>query len=199
MLKAEYVFHSFRFKNPATTSRGILRKMNNAFILLKQTSNEENIGIGECAVIPKLSIDDTPVYKNKLKEVCTGINEGKPAESMNLKGYPSILFGLEMALLDLKNDGNGILFPSPFTRGLKFVKINGLIWMGAVQSMLDQIKFKLKNHFTCLKIKVGSINFDDELRLLKIIRKEYSKNEVQIRLDANGAFAFEEAMEKINR
>ena len=116
-----------------------------------------------------------------------------------LKEYPSIQFGLEQALLSLKSGDGFKLFPSDFTTGKSGIKINGLIWMGEKQFMLNQIKQKLKQGFDVIKLKIGAIDFQSELELLKFIRKDFSVEDVEIRVDANGAFHPDEALEKLKR
>lgn len=113
--------------------------------------------------------------------------------------FPSIQFGLEQALLSIKSQDPFELFSSEFTKGTDAIPINGLIWMGDKSFMQKQIKEKLKSGFTTIKLKIGAIDFKTELDLLKNIRKEFSAKEIELRVDANGAFKPKEALEKLKQ
>jgi len=89
------------------------------------------------------------------------------------------------------------LFPSEFTKGEKSIPINGLVWMGTKEFMKIQIKEKISSGFSCIKMKIGAIDFDTELELLTSIRKEFSSKDIELRVDANGAFTPKEALEKL--
>lgn len=194
-MQARFVTRIFDFKFPAGTSRGILHQKTSSFILL---SDGDKTGIGECSVIPGLSLDPDITYQRKMQEVCDKINAGQDPDSIHLHYYPSIAFGLEMALVDLRAGGNRILFKSDFTDGVKGIPINGLIWMGDKSFMEKQIKVKVWEGYHCLKLKVGAIDFDVELSLLKHLRSQFSPGELEIRLDANGAFSTDDAMRKLD-
>ncbi len=191
-MKARYEKKIFEFKNPSGTSRGILTQKISWFIYLKEDndSKENQIeGIGECSIIPGLSPDflDVDHYEAKIAQVCANINFYLN-DLGTLTEFPSILFGLECAILDFKNGGKGIYFKNKFSRGEQQILINGLIWMGDKNYMSSQIEEKLKDGYTCLKMKVGAIDFMDEVELLKDLRDKFSNTQLNIRLDANGAF-----------
>lgn len=184
----------FQFINPGQTSRGTLHSKPSWFIII---TNHGKTGIGECSVIPGLNPDYGEGYEQKIQEVLDSLNSGVIPNLSELKEFPSICFGLETALLDLKYEESGILFPSIFTSGNQGIPINGLIWMGTKAEMQARIHEKLKNGFRVLKLKVGALSFDDEIALLKGIRREFSPNDLELRLDANGAFSPSDAMEKL--
>ena len=196
MIKAEYKKYVLNFKNPSGTSRGILRTKETWFIILKEN---DKIGIGETGLFRGLSIDDVAGYEEKLKWVCKNINIGLEKLLVEVIDFPSIQFGLEQAFLSLKSTTSFDLFPSEFTKGKASIPINGLIWMGEKQFMKNQIKEKLKTGFSCIKMKIGAIDFDTEIELLSSIRKEFSVAEIELRVDANGAFKPENALEKLKR
>ncbi len=199
MLKAEYKKHILRFKQPAGTSRGVLNRKTSYFITVWDEQFPEKRGIGECSTIKGLSIDPWDRYEDKLDEVCRNINYFTAELQEGLKEFPSIRFGLETALLDFQRGGRHILFPSDFTEGKEGILINGLIWMGDFKIMKQRIKDKLEKGFGCIKIKIGAIDFEKELELLKMIRKEYPANDLELRTDANGAFSPDDAPEKLKR
>ena len=199
MLKASYKKYTLQFKKPSGTSRGILKTKDSWFIFLQDTAIPNVIGIGECGLLKGLSIDDRSNYEEKVAEVCRRIEEHSYWLSEGLMEWPSIHFGLEIALRDLANTGKRHLFASSFTEAEQPIPINGLIWMGEKQLMFDQIKAKLNEGFNCIKLKIGAIDFEEELNLLKFIRQQFSAKDIELRVDANGAFAPNEALEKLKR
>lgn len=198
MVEARFVGHTLNFKIPGKTSRGTLTEKKSYYLLLHDTISGAT-GIGECSTLPDLSIDHIPGYADKLQEVCDSITNGKA--SIDLEQFPSIAFGLETALQSLQNAslGSNILFPSAFTRGEEGIPINGLVWMGNREFMEKQISEKLEAGFTCIKLKIGALDFDTELDVLRNLRQTFSPSDVEIRVDANGAFTPKEALEKLER
>jgi len=163
---ARYKQHILQFKRPSGTSRGILKTKESWFIVIE---NENKQGIGECGLLRGLSIDDRLDYKEKLHWVCQNIHLGVNALYENLTNFPSIQFGLEQAFLSLKSDNRFNLFPSDFTQGNKPIPINGLVWMGEKDFMRKQIIDKIDAGFDCIKLKIGAIDFEDEINLLQFI------------------------------
>ena len=157
------------------------------------------VGIGECGLFRGLSYDDRPDYEDKLNWLCDNINADRELLYQDLKEFPSIQFGLEQALLSLESEDKYDLFPSNFSKGLDRIPINGLIWMGKESFMNEQISNKLKEGFTTLKMKIGAIDFNTELDILKGIRNQYDPSELELRVDANGAFSMENALEKLEK
>ncbi|RSC93762.1 o-succinylbenzoate synthase [Tenacibaculum singaporense] len=196
MIKATYHKYLLNFKQASGTSRGILRTKETWFIILEKEGKK---GFGECGLFRGLSADDTPSYEEKLQWVCNNINSGLEKLLSELNEFPSIQFGLEQAFLSLESKTPFELFPSDFTKGQQQISINGLIWMGDKAFMQQQIKDKLQQGFTTIKMKIGAIDFDTEIALLKSIRKEFSAKEIELRVDANGAFLPKNALEKLQR
>ena len=194
-MKAHFKKYTLNFKQASGTSRGVYTTRDVWFIFL---NDRTNTGIGECAPLPDLSIENPKKMSAKLLQVCEQIDYfiQLPEE---LQNWPSIRFGLETALLDLRNDGQQILFPSAFTRGEQGIPINGLIWMGTAEFMKQQIKSKLNAGFKCIKMKIGAIDFETEFGLLKVIRKEFSPDEITLRVDANCAYSYQTALENLKR
>ena len=89
------------------------------------------------------------------------------------------------------------LFDSPFGRGEEGITINGLVWMGTYEEMLARLEEKLQAGFHCVKLKIGAIDFFKELDLIKRIRDVYTKEQVELRVDANGGFLPENAMSQL--
>ena len=193
----ERVLH---FKQPAGTSRGTYTTRRSWFITLTDENGRQ--GIGECAPLPNLSCDDIPDYAEKLSAFCESfVSEANLTPHSTLhtpQDYPSMLFGLETALLNLQV-GSTMLFDTPFGRGEEGIPINGLVWMGTFEEMRERIEQKLAQGFHCVKLKIGAIDFNQELELLKKIRSRYSRREIELRVDANGAFSPDDALQKLEQ
>ncbi len=192
--------HTLFFRNPVGTSRGIYQQHKVWYIVLTSPSDRSRYGMGECAPLPGLSYDDMPEkqYAQILTDACRHFSETEKINTAYLKDYPSILFGLETALLHYNADSLQFM-ETPFSRGEEGITINGLIWMGKFDFMLQQIEQKLEQGFRCIKIKIGAINFDKELELLQFIRSRFSSEQVSLRVDANGAFDTHNALDKLEQ
>ncbi|MDV7187152.1 o-succinylbenzoate synthase [Lutibacter sp. TH_r2] len=193
---ASYKKYILNFKQASGTSRGVLRTKETYFLILNK---KLKIGYGECGLFRGLSADDRPDYEEKLQWLCKNIHLDKKMLFSELREFPSIQFGLEQAFLSLYNKNPFELFPSKFTTSKDSININGLIWMGSEAFMKKQIEDKLKVGFSTIKMKIGAIDFDTEIKLLKSIRKDFSSKEIELRVDANGAFQPKDALEKLKR
>lgn len=195
-MKATYHKYILNFKRPSGTSRGVLNEKVTWFIVLEKDGKK---GIGECGILRGLSCDDRPDYEEKLQWTCNNIHLGKDQLWEALLEFPSIQFGVEMAFQSLASETPFLLFPSDFTNGKKTILINGLVWMGNEAFMKQQIEEKLEQGFTCIKLKIGAIDFQKELDLLHFIRHHFDAKTIEIRVDANGAFSSNEALDKLNQ
>ena len=195
-MKATYHKYNLEFKRPSGTSRGVMDQKETWFIILEKDGKK---GIGECGILRGLSIDDRPDYEAKLAWTCANIHLGENQLWEALIEFPSIQFGVEMAFLSLGSETPFLLFPSKFTNDQKSILINGLVWMGEESFMKQQIEEKLAEGFRCIKLKIGAIDFDTELKLLGYIRQHFTPDQVEIRVDANGAFSLDLALNKINQ
>lgn len=166
------------------------------FIILEKDGKK---GIGECGILRGLSADDRPDYEEILRWTCENIHLGENQLWEALMEFPSIQFGVEMAFRSLASETPFLLFPSDFTKGEKSIEINGLVWMGEEAFMKQQIEEKLATGFRCVKLKIGAIDFDQELQLLRYIRQHFTPEQVEIRVDANGAFDKTLALDKLNQ
>ncbi|SEN11717.1 o-succinylbenzoate synthase [Prevotella sp. ne3005] len=183
---------TLHFKQPAGTSRGVYTTRK---IWLVYLSDGKKTGMGECAPLPDLSCDVRNDYEEVLEGFCQKLCESGEIDYEAMRDYPSMLFGLETALLNLQH--GDIMFDNAFSRGEVGIPINGLVWMGNYDEMLQRMEEKLEKGFRCVKLKIGAIDFDQELDLVKRIRNRFSFHEVELRLDANGAFPYEEALYKL--
>ena len=195
-MKATYHKYILEFKRPSGTSRGVMTTKETWFIVLEYNGKK---GIGECGILRGLSYDDRPDYEAKLAWTCTNIHLGKDQLWEALLEFPSIQFGVEMAFQSLESQHPFLLFPSVFTTGEKSIPINGLIWMGEKEFMKAQIEEKLAAGFRCVKLKIGAIDFEKELQLLEFIRSNFGPDQVEIRVDANGAFDENNALDKLHQ
>lgn len=199
-MKATFSKKTFYFKRPSGTSRGVLTEKHSWFIELWDETNPSVKGIGECSIIPGLSPDfnDFQSYESKVREVCNNCSNYLNRPEL-LQDWPSILFGFETAKLNLINGGTGVIFQNDFTSGVRKIPINGLIWMGDEVFMREQIEQKLEEGFSCLKMKIGAIDFQAELKILESIRSRFSPQEIELRVDANGAFFPKDALSKLHQ
>lgn len=198
-MKAYFQKRILKFKRPAGTSRGVLCQKPSWYLFLYDETDPSYKGIGEVSIIPGLSIDNEQLIEQKLSEICTSINAGTFIFNKYDYNFPAISFGIETALLDYQSGGSKILFPSDFTKGEKGISTNGLIWIGKPEYIQQQVKDKLSEGFRCLKMKIGAIDVDSELLILKDLRRHFSADEIELRVDANGAFSFSEAKEMLKR
>lgn len=195
-MKASYYKYILQFKRPSGTSRGVMTEKETWFIILEKDGKK---GIGECGILRGLSADDRPDYEEILRWTCNNIHLGENQLWEALMEFPSIQFGVEMAFRSLESETPFLLFPSDFTKGEKSIEINGLVWMGEEAFMKRQIEEKLATGFRCVKLKIGAIDFDQELQLLRYIRQHFTPEQVEIRVDANGAFDKTSALDKLNQ
>jgi o-succinylbenzoate synthase len=214
-LKASIHKHTFQFSFNARTSRGAMKDKTSWFINVWDEAEPEIFGVGECGPLPGLNPEHNSDLEANLEALIADFNNNSLIEpqadlisvgafinelygSEKLGQYPSFLFALETALLDWAHGGEKIIFKNQFLEG-EPIPINGLIWMGGLDFMLQQIEIKIRDGFTCLKLKVGSHDFEKECDVLQYIRRKYFRDKITIRLDANGAFKPEEALDKLNR
>ena len=211
-MKVSVIPKLLHFKQPAGTSRGIYTTRKVWYILLSDTDNPTHFGIGECAPLPALSCDDVPNYEDILKETCISLEEYMKTNFENaftnlknckaflkkLEDYPSILFGVETALAHYQARSLQ-LWHTPFSQGKEGIPINGLIWMGNFDEMYQRIEEKMQQGFRCIKLKIGAIDFEKELELLAHIRKHFTSEQIELRVDANGAFSPTDALDKLKR
>ena len=193
---ATYHKYLLHFKQPSVTSRGVMTQKETWFIVLDKDGKK---GIGECGLLRGLSVDDRPDYEEKLQWTCDNIHLGLEKLWRKLLEFPSIQFGLEMAFQSLKSETSFALFPSCFMNGQKSISINGLVWMGDEANMQQQIEEKLAQGYKCIKLKIGALDFEKELNLLRSIRENYDEHTIEIRVDANGAFQKETALDKLDQ
>ena len=191
-MRVEIKKQMFRFKRPSGTSRGVLTQKESWFIRI---IHNQKIGIGECSLIEGLSIDAKPHFEKQLRQFAQDFSFDQKLS--NLNEWPSIQMGFETALLSLKAPQWWELYPTAFSKGKASIPINGLVWMGTREFMKDQIKELLDKGFRCLKLKIGALNFEEELNILRYIRKDFSERNLTIRLDANGAFSIVNALHKL--
>ncbi|WP_029902895.1 o-succinylbenzoate synthase [Prevotella sp. 10(H)] len=198
MLKTRIIPYNLHFKRPAGTSRGVYHDHQIWYVVISDASQPERWGIGECAPLFDLSCDYNDDYEQTLRYFCQKLEQESALNTESLRPYPSILFGLETAMRQLEQ-GSFRLWDTPFARGEQGIPINGLIWMGDYDYMLEQIETKMQQGFRCIKLKIGSIDFDKELDLLHHIRKYYAADKITLRVDANGAFSPDNALDKLKR
>lgn len=190
---------TLHFKQPAGTSRGIYTTRHSWFITITSPEKPNIKGIGECAPLPNLSCDYISEYDSTLKSLCKRFCMDGRINYDIMRPYPSMLFGLESALLQFNNGGSKCLFDTPFGRGEEGIPINGLVWMGTFDEMLVRIEEKMNLGFRCIKLKIGAIDFEKEIALIKYIREHFTPEQIELRVDANGGFTPENALNRLIR
>ncbi len=208
-LVSDYLKHTLRFRFEAGTSRGVLREKDSYIVRIYDDEDPTLMGLGECGPLPGLSLDDQPDFEQRLSDLCQYFSKldlqlfsgNVPIVLNQLIGQelPSVLFGFETAMLDYLSGGRRIIADNDFVRGVRSLPINGLIWMGDAAFMKRQIDEKLAAGYTTLKLKIGAIDFEQELELLASIRERFTPEQITLRVDANGAFTAAEAMDKLTR
>ena len=199
MYQVKLSSRTLHFIQPAGTSRGVYTTRQSYYVTLSDDNVPGIVGIGECATLPDLSCDAMPPkeYERILKGFCDDLCQSGKIDKEAMRPYPSMLFGLETAKRQLDNGGGVDLFNTPFGRGEEGITINGLIWMGTFDEMFQRLEAKLKAGFHCVKLKIGAIDFEKELRLIQHIRQHFSRKEVELRVDANGGFTPDNAMQRL--
>jgi o-succinylbenzoate synthase len=195
-MKAYFKKYQLHFKSPARTSRDVMYLKNGYYLFI---TDGNKTGVGECSFIEGLSVDDLTNYESVLTTLCNYIESDEDNFVPELINFPSIQFGFETALRDFETGGKRILVETEFTSGNFGIPINGLVWMGDKDFMMQQIVDKIKAGFHCIKLKVGAIDFEQEIELLKFIRQHFNSSQIEIRLDANGAFDRFDVFEKMKR
>lgn len=188
---------TLHFRQPAGTSRGVYTTRKSYFLTLTDDERPHIKGIGECASLPDLSCDASPNYEKTLRHLCQMTEQLGEIPYDILRPYPSILFGLETAFAQLAADGSTALFDTPFAHGEEGITINGLVWMGTYEEMFQRMEEKLRQGFHCVKLKIGAIDFERELDLIRHIRETFTARQVELRVDANGGFTPENAMSRL--
>lgn len=200
-LKAQYYKHTLNFRFDAGTSRGVLKNKDSHFIKIYDENTPEIFGLGEAGPLEGLSLDYGIVAESKIKEVVSDINSGIyeifDLLEAKLQDFSSVRFAVETALMDLENGGKREIYKNDFFEKSERININGLVWMGDREFMKNQIVEKLEAGFDTIKLKIGAIDFEEEIALLRFIRKQFSAREICLRVDANGAFSASNALEKL--
>ncbi len=195
-MKCNYFRRDLQFYRPSGTSRGVLKSKETWIIVLEE---DGHFGVGECGLLRGLSRDDRPDYEQNLAWLRDSINSNVEEIEQELQDFPSILFGFEQAMKSLRSEDPFVLFSNEFSKGEDGIDINGLVWMGDISFMKKQIGEKIDQGYRCIKLKIGALDFKAELDLIHALRREYSSDDIEVRVDANGAFSKEDALEKLKR
>ncbi|MFK5893816.1 MAG: o-succinylbenzoate synthase [Pseudomonadota bacterium] len=194
---------TLNFNFSAKTSRSVLTQHDCYIISISKNNQPDIIGLGEASPLPGLSIDYDKDFESILEQYCHQLRS-QTLHSSTITQFipeqlPSLRFAFETALLDLEQGGKQQLFNSGFTSGTDSIPINGLIWMGELSFMQKQVEEKLQQGYHCIKIKVGSLDFEKEYQLVKSVRERHSAQELIIRLDANGAYSSSNALSMLKK
>lgn len=194
-MRLAFAPYLLKFGFPGGTSRGVMTEKPTFLLKIYDERNPSRFGIGEAGVFPGLSPEADGRYVYKLLELLANIAIGR---STDLTMHPSIQSGLEQAIRDFTGGCRGIYYPSEFTEGNKSIEINGLVWMADFDLMVERLRNKVAEGFRCIKLKIGAIDWNRELEMIRIIRNEYSERDLTVRVDANGAFKQTDVIEKLS-
>ncbi len=189
-MKIDIEERTLHFKQPAGTSRGVYRERHSWMLTVADGQGRQ--GVGECAPLPDLSCDASPEYAKTLRTFCDMVERTGQIPYEMLRPYPSMLFGLETAFWDLERQALS-------ARETFSIPINGLVWMGTFDEMYERIKEKLEQGFHCVKLKIGAIDWEREIELIRFIRSNFTKEQIELRVDANGGFSPADAMQKLEQ
>lgn len=194
-MRLQFAPYILKFKEPAGTSRGVLTEKPTCYMRLFDENNPSRYGVGEAAVFPGLSPEADDRFFYKLMELQANVRLGR---STDLSHFPSLQFGFEQCIRDFTGGCNGIYYPSQFVGGIQSIQINGLVWMGNREEMMERMEKKLEEGFSCIKFKIGAIDWKSEIDMIETVRKRYNRDRVEIRVDANGAFDMDHALPRLN-
>lgn len=198
MIRIKIFPKTLLFKQPAGTSRGIYTTRKVWYLAVNDSNLKDSIGFGECAPLFDLSCDYNDEYEMTLLSLCKHTEALGYIDYDTLKDYPSILFGFETAFKHLYHQSFK-LWDSSLTNDNMGIPINGLVWMGSHDEMMCRMHEKANNGFRCIKIKIGAIDFNQELHIIESVRKSFNRQKIELRLDANGGFTPEEALSKLQQ
>lgn len=195
-MRLQFAPYILKFKEPAGTSRGVLTEKPTCYMRLFDESDPSQYGVGEAAIFPGLSPEADERFFYKLMELQVNVRLGV---STDLSHFPSLQSGFEQCLRDFTGGCRGIYYDTPFVRGNDSIEINGLIWMGSHEEMMERLEKKLAEGFRCIKLKIGAIDWKSEVDMIEAIRSRYDSTQVEIRVDANGAFTMDNALSRLKR
>lgn len=193
-MRLQFAPYILKFKEPAGTSRGVLTEKPTCYMRLFDENNPSRYAVGEAAVFPGLSPEADDRFFYKLMELQANVRLGR---STDLSHFPSLQFGFEQCIRDFTGGCNGIYYPSQFVAGIQSIQINGLVWMGNREEMMERMEKKLEEGFSCIKFKIGAIDWKSEIDMIETVRKRYNRDRVEIRVDANGAFDMDHALPRL--
>lgn len=196
-MKLFFFNFKLKFKYPIQTSREKLYVKKTYFLKWKY---QNTTFISECPYFQGLSFESEDLVIKKMNWLCNNLFLDQEEIVDNLKNTSSVLFSYEQIVHLLNSKNPYLYFPSHFTNHTDSIKINGLIWSGKLDFIKQQIQEKINQGYKCLKFKIG-YRWYDEIKILQNIRNIFTEKELELRVDANGAFSFEEAkiiLEKLN-
>lgn len=195
-MRLQFAPYILKFNEPGGTSRGVLTEKITCMLRIFDERDPERYGIGEAAIFPGLSPEADDRFFYKLMELQANMRLGLKTD---LERFPSLQCGLEQAIRDFSGGCEGVYFESPFVHGEASIEINGLVWMGDYDLMIERIERKLKEGFKCIKLKIGAIDWHKEVEMIRYIRDRYDNTKVEIRVDANGGFDMDCAIPRLKR
>lgn len=195
-MRLQFAPYILKFKQPAGTSRGVLTEKITCFLRMFDENDPTRYGVGEAAIFPGLSPEADDRFFYKLMELQANVRLGLKTD---LSRFPSLQCGFEQVIRDFSGGCHGIYYNSPFLLGEESIEINGLVWMGKFDEMMERLETKIAEGFHCIKLKIGAIDWRSEVEMIQYIRERYGRDRVEIRVDANGGFDMDNAIPRLKR
>lgn len=195
-MRLQFAPYVLKFKQPAGTSRGVLTEKITCFLRMFDENDPMHYGVGEAAIFPGLSPEADDRFFYKLMELQANVRLGLKTD---LSCFPSLQCGFEQVIRDFSGGCHGIYYNSPFLLGEESIEINGLVWMGKFDEMMERLEAKIAEGFYCVKLKIGAIDWRSEVEMIQYIRARYGRGRIEIRVDANGGFDMDNAIPRLKR
>lgn len=200
----DYNTYELKFKTPFATSKGIFDYRKGFIIELK---DEKGISsVGDAAPFPEFgseSFEEAEDLLNRIEIILPAeppYNFLKIIEEilMPLEKFPSIKCGLEQALISYISKTNKTNFNDIIgINSNREILVNALVNIFPEKHTLRKISQYVKDGFETIKLKIGRDDFEEELRIITGIFSKYPK--LNVRLDVNGQWNYEAAVERLNK
>lgn len=190
-MRWKYEHRILQFNKPAKTSRDVLFTRD-SWILQLIDSDGIVVGEGEVAPLWGLSKETKEEVIAELSRLILSENCIEDTSTLS-----SVQCAIDAAIAGFHS--KQIDFPFLPKKELHAIPINGLIWMNEIEAMRFEARRKFDEGSRCIKLKIGALNFNDEMNLIREIRSWGNENELTIRVDANGAFSIDEALGKLKQ
>ena len=177
------------FREPFTTSVGTSRTRESWLVRLRD--HHGHTGFGEIALDPAASRSELEATDRSVRDTVEAVDAGVDLDRLLPELPATVRAGLDAALVGLERTNLG---PSPRGPGVR-VPVNATIGSGTIEDTVSATRAALAAGFRTLKLKGGSEASPAELvERLGAVREEAGPL-TRLRLDVNGAWDLETAIE----